>query len=134
MFYYAEQEYTRQGAITKEKSDKTPLFRISDLNRKFEVCRTYPEFLIVPYMIADREIQECSTFRTKNRFPVLSYYYRQSGGCIWRSSQPKSGITNIRNHSDEKYLKYIGELADRLFVYDARPKMAALGNRVSVLL
>ncbi len=54
------------------------------------VANTYPAHLIVPKDISDKDIEDCSKFRTRNRFAVLSYYYRKNGASIWRSSQPKA--------------------------------------------
>jgi hypothetical protein len=38
------------------------------------------------------ELTACSKFRTKNRMPALTYYYKKNGCSIWRCSQPKNGF------------------------------------------
>jgi len=68
--------------------------------------------------------------------PTLSYYYnpepgKKVFGSLWRSSQNKTGFTQSRSAQDEKLLKNcIGELGNKLIIYDARPYFAALANRV----
>jgi hypothetical protein len=106
------------------------------------LCTTYPEYLIVPKSLTDEELREASLFRTKNRFPVLSYVYsnqksskRYSYASIWRSSQTKSGLTGQnRSSTDEKLLKTISQLNDKSVIYDARPYINALANRVKKII
>ena len=50
---------------------------------------------------------------------------------IWRSSQTKSGITHQRSNSDEKLLEKIREFSEGLIIFDARPYLNALANRVN---
>lgn len=133
--YNPEKEYARQGI---NFLDDNYLLKITDLNKNFNLCPTYPEILIVPRGISDEEIREASNFRTKNRFPILSYVYTNIGNrnrycyaSIWRSSQTKSGITgNKRSSEDEKLLRAICDLNNKLVIYDARPYINALANRV----
>jgi len=33
-----------------------------------------------------KNLEACSKFRTKNRLPGMSYYHRETGTSIWRSS------------------------------------------------
>lgn len=124
LLYNPKFEYERIGAL------KHPKLRVTQANSNFYVCKTYPEFNIVPCGINDKEIQDCSNFRTKNRFPTLAYVNHKYKGSIWRSSQPKSGLTNNRNTNDELMLKCIGAVSEKLVIYDARPYIAAMGNRV----
>lgn len=56
---------------------------------------------------------------------------KKTNSTLWRSSQTKGGITQQRCVQDEKLLKLIGELGgDRLIIFDARPYINALANRV----
>ena len=75
-------EAKRQG-IEFEKSDCQ--FKILD-NSKFQVCQTYPKLLVVPKSMSQDYLVACSKFRTKNRLPALSYYYKTNGCSIWRCS------------------------------------------------
>ncbi len=136
--YNPDKEYARQGI---NFFDENYSLKMTNLNQNFKLCPTYPEKLIVPRIISDDEIKEASLFRTKNRFPILSYVYnvynsssikgKPSYAGIWRSSQTKSGLTgNKRSTEDEKLLKAICDLNDKLVIYDARPYINALANRV----
>jgi hypothetical protein len=56
---------------------------------------------------------------------------KKTHATLWRSSQTKGGITQQRCVRDERLLKLIGELGgDRLIIFDARPYLNALANRV----
>jgi myotubularin-related protein 6/7/8 len=130
--YDPYEEYNRQGI----KFDD-PKLAYTSCNKKFALCQTYPEDLIVPRAFPEEEIREASNFRTKNRFPVFSYWFKHpykpnSYPSIWRSSQTKSGLTQNRSTGDEKLLRTIGELSDKLIIYDARPYINALANRVTI--
>jgi myotubularin-related protein 1/2 len=147
-------EYKRQGLNFNDDNYK---LKLSNLNKNFALCSTYPEILVVPKILTDDEIREASMFRTKCRFPILSYVYSASiqgyynsaqnnnptnsnsiqnknfsYASIWRSSQTKSGLTgNNRSSADEKLLKVISQLNEKLVIYDARPYLNALANRVN---
>lgn len=49
----------------------------------------------MPAAMGDSDIEECSKFRTKERFPALTYYYKKNGATIWRSSQPKVSLCGV---------------------------------------
>lgn len=131
--YEPFEEYERQGLNLRDKSCK---FKLFELNKNYSLCSTYPEILIVPKSISDEEIKEASNFRTKFRFPTLSYVYTKDGNwaSIWRSSQTRSGITQNRSFADEGLLKAIGDLSNKLIVFDARPYLNALANRVEIVI
>jgi len=127
-----KKELARQGLDFTDSSVK---LKESNLNRNFGLSATYPEYLVFPATISDQELREASIYRTKNRLPTLSYYYnpqqgKKAFGSLWRSSQNKTGLTQSRSAPDEKLLKCIGELGNKLIIYDARPYLAALANRV----
>lgn len=56
-------------------------------NGKF--CNTYPSLVVIPNNVSFPTLQGCVQFRSKNRFPIMTYYYKdenvESG--LWRSSQ-----------------------------------------------
>jgi len=44
-----------------------------------QICRSYPKFLVVPQDFDDSELIEyVAPFRNRSRFPVLTYYHKQS--------------------------------------------------------
>jgi hypothetical protein len=132
--YNPIEEYLRQGINFDDENCK---LRLTKSNLNYSLCATYPNLVIVPRVFSDNELKDASAYRTKNRFPVLSYVYNRGNkksnfyGSIWRSSQTKSGLTGQkRSTTDEKLLKLISELTDKLVIYDARPFINALANRV----
>ena len=131
--YNAEKEYQRMGLteITYAQ-DQNKLFRKTSLNENYLLCSTYPTFLITVAAINDNDLREAAQFRTKQRLPVLSYYYYNSRGTIWRSSQPKTGISGNRSVFDEELLNKIIELGNskKLYIYDCRPYLAAMANKL----
>ena len=131
--YNAEKEYQRMGLteITYAQG-QNKLFRKTSLNENYLLCSTYPTFLITVAAINDNDLREAAQFRTKQRLPVLSYYYYNSRGTIWRSSQPKTGISGNRSVFDEELLNKIIEIGNskKLYIYDCRPYLAAMANKL----
>lgn len=48
-------------------------WRITNVNKDFEVCPSYGPVLIVPKAITDEQIIQSAAFRDGGRFPILSY-------------------------------------------------------------
>jgi len=128
-------EFSRQG-VTKVNDLG---LRYCYVNRNFEMCPTYPQFLIEPSKMSDDELKQSSSYRTKGRLPIFTYYYNGNADknlkgipTLWRSAQNKRGLMgNKRSISDEKLLNVISEMSGKLYIYDCRPKLNALVNRVN---
>ncbi|KAM3937216.1 phosphatidylinositol-3-phosphate phosphatase MTMR7 isoform 2-T2 [Leptodactylus fuscus] len=119
-------EYIRMGV---PKS----LWQLSDVNRDYRVCDTYPTDLYVPKPASVPIIVGSSKFRSRGRFPTLSYYYQDNNASICRSSQPLSGFS-ARCLEDEQMLQAIKKAnpgSDFLYVVDTRPKLNAMANRAA---
>ena len=111
-----------------------------DANNKYGICETYPEQFVMPRFFSDEEINESRCFRTKNRLPgtlsinqVFCWINNGNKTSLWRSSQTKSGLTHQRSIKDENLLKMIGDYSEGLIIFDARPYINALANRVIIL-
>ena len=131
--YNPENEFQRQGITNLNyEYDQNKLFRKTSLNENYLLCSTYPTYLITVGSITDNNLKESSLFRTKQRLPVLSYFYYNSRGTIWRSSQPKTGISGNRNIFDEELINKIIEIGNskKLYIYDCRPYLAAMANKL----
>ena len=133
--YIPDKEYERQGLIgldVKTSNEPDKLFRRTLLNDKFGLCESYPKYLITSTRIRDDELRNASTYRTKQRLPMLSYYYSKNKATIWRSSQAKTGLTGNTNESDIRYVRYIAETSPekKLIVFDARPYLSAAANKL----
>lgn len=95
-----DREYKK---ILKNSDD----WRVSDANKDYKLCATYPERLIVPKMISDESLAKVAQFRCLGRIPVLSYLHRPNDAVIVRSSQPMIGVSNKRCKDDERLLTTI---------------------------
>jgi hypothetical protein len=86
-----------------------PQWRLSDVNRDFELCPTYPRVLCVPSKISDAVLFHAAKFRSRGRLPALSFVYARNGTTITRSSQPLVGIKAKRSIQDEKLIEAVFE-------------------------
>ena len=120
--------YDDEDEFKYQDLDFENTFRIVD-NSKFDFCSSYPKKIVVPISMTDEDIKKCATYRTKERFPALTYRYKKNGKCIWRSSQTKSGIKGKTN-KDVILLTKIAEGSKKLFVFDARPLLNAWANKL----
>ena len=106
-------------------SDK---YKITDENLNYNLCETYPKYLIIPSGFSEHLLRNVAEFRALNRFPVLSYYYKYNGSCLWRSSQCLAGLTLKSSDMDKKYMNEISSITKKLVIYDARPYVNAIAN------
>lgn len=97
--YDPKAEFRRQG-ISEKLPDKG--WRITNINKDYTFCDTYPAILVVPSKISDNVLKYAREFRSRNRIPVLSYMHPVNNCTITRSSQPLTGITRKTNVQDEK--------------------------------
>ncbi|KAH0625101.1 hypothetical protein JD844_033213 [Phrynosoma platyrhinos] len=99
----------------------------------FQICETYPRELYVPRSASKPIIVGSSKFRSKGRFPVLSYYHKDNEAAICRCSQPLSGFS-ARCLEDEHMLQAISKANPTnhyMYVVDTRPKLNAMANRAA---
>ncbi|XP_067346350.1 myotubularin-related protein 5 isoform X5 [Channa argus] len=68
---------TLSNSLTRSKNEP---YRISTVNRMYDVCKSYPGLLIVPQSIPDGTIRRISRCYRQNRFPVV----------CWRNSRTKA--------------------------------------------
>ncbi|CAF1377912.1 unnamed protein product [Rotaria sordida] len=117
-------------------------WRLTELNRNYELCTSYPEFCVVPSSITDEEISEVAKFRSYRRFPTIVWRH-SNGAVIARTSQPEVGWLFWRSKEDEKMIQAIINAchptatdslpreagSNRLLILDARSYTAAIANR-----
>ncbi|XP_058882971.1 myotubularin-related protein 7-like isoform X2 [Acipenser ruthenus] len=119
-------EYNRMGVPIQ-------LWYITHLNRDYGVCDTYPTVLYAPTSATPPIIIGSSKFRSRGRFPTLSYYNHDNHASICRSSQPLSGFS-ARCLEDEQMLQAIMKAnpgSEFMYVVDTRPKLNAMANRAA---
>ncbi|XP_068513913.1 myotubularin-related protein 9-like isoform X4 [Anas acuta] len=109
---------------------QTNQWRLSDLNRDFTTCPTYPAGVIVPAAVSDDTLRRAARFRQGGRFPVLSYYHPSNGTVMLRSSQPLTGPNRKRCPEDEVLLGTVLDEGERGFIIDTRSAQAAKQARM----
>lgn len=86
--------------------DKDARWRISDINKDFELCNTYPRFLIVPADFVDEDLESVAKFRYFRRIPTAVWRHIKNGCFIVRSSQPTVGWFGwFRSELDESLVQ-----------------------------
>ncbi|XP_069831917.1 myotubularin-related protein 9 [Dendropsophus ebraccatus] len=111
--FLPEQEFELLALETED-------WRLSDVNRDFSVCPSYPPVVIVPKSIDDESLRKVAAFRQGGRFPVLSYYHRKNGMVMMRSSQPLTGTNGRRCKEDEKLINATLRPGKRGYIIDTR--------------
>jgi hypothetical protein len=105
-------------------------WRITDCNLNYLLCETYPSLLSVPQAISDSDLIALSNYRTKARIPVAVWRSIENRSVILRCSQPKVGMTDTRNKRDERLFKLLAKQVTQVYIFDARPKLSALANKL----
>ncbi|XP_068456574.1 myotubularin-related protein 4 [Clinocottus analis] len=90
-----EMEVKRMGFDTHN------VWRVSDINCNFKLCSSYPQKLLVPIWITDKELESVASFRSWKRIPVVVYRHQKNGAVISRCSQPEISWWGWRNTDDE---------------------------------
>ena len=59
-----------QDEISRLQLDTEP-WRITEINRHYKLCTSYPEYCVVPKSITDSDLAEVAKFRSYRRFPTI---------------------------------------------------------------
>ncbi|KAK7096994.1 hypothetical protein V1264_004036 [Littorina saxatilis] len=122
--YDIRSEYLRMGAPSE-------LWSLTSLNKKYELCDTYPSLLYVPATASTPIILGSSKFRSRGRLPALSYLHRENNAAVTRCSQPLAGFS-ARCVEDEQMLQHVlraNPNSKFMYVVDTRPKINAMVNK-----
>ncbi|KAI5614114.1 myotubularin-related protein 3 isoform X2 [Silurus asotus] len=87
--------------------DTQNAWRVSEINHKYKLCSSYPQLLIVPAWITDKELENVANFRAWKRFPTVVYRHQSTGAVIARCSQPEVSWWGWRNGDDEHLVQSI---------------------------
>ncbi|CAH8538286.1 unnamed protein product [Schistosoma haematobium] len=104
---------------------------LTNVNENFEICDTYPPVLYVPSMVSKNILYGSSRFRSRGRFPVLTYLHPNGKSALCRSSQPLAGFSS-KSTEDQVLLEAIRNSnpdSNILYVVDTRPAINAFTNR-----
>nr|XP_060612859.1 myotubularin-related protein 4 isoform X2 [Anolis sagrei ordinatus] len=93
--YRFEMELARMGF------DLQNVWRVSDINNNYKLCTSYPQKLLVPVWITDKELENVASFRSWKRIPAVVYRHLRNGAVIARCSQPEISWWGWRNADDE---------------------------------
>ncbi|XP_063310815.1 myotubularin-related protein 3 isoform X2 [Pelobates fuscus] len=85
--------------------DMDNAWRISNINEKFRLCSSYPQELIVPASITDKELESVASFRAWKRIPAVVYRHQSNGAVIARCGQPEVSWWGWRNADDENLVQ-----------------------------
>ncbi|KAI6240215.1 BMA-MTM-9, isoform c [Aphelenchoides fujianensis] len=104
-------------------------WRISAINKNFEVCPSYPERVIVPRTVRDDHLRISATYRDSSRFPVLAYFHVASQSSIMRCGQPLVSPTSRRCKEDESVLNALITPNTKGVIFDTRTEAVAVSAR-----
>ncbi|XP_063171426.1 myotubularin-related protein 3 isoform X3 [Candoia aspera] len=89
--------------------DMNNAWRISNINEKYKLCSSYPQELIVPAWITDKELESVGSFRSWKRIPVVVYRHQSNGAVISRCGQPEVSWWGWRNADDEHLVQSVAK-------------------------
>ncbi|XP_029115317.1 phosphatidylinositol-3,5-bisphosphate 3-phosphatase MTMR3 isoform X2 [Scleropages formosus] len=87
--------------------DTQNAWRVSEINNKYRLCPSYPQLLLVPAWITDKELENVAAFRSWKRFPAVVYRHQSTGAVIARCGQPEVSWWGWRNADDEHLVQSI---------------------------
>lgn len=102
------------------------------LNAQYRLCPTYSQELIVPAGMNQQHANGSASFRTKSRFPIVTWAHPMNGALLARCSQPKVGSGFTSHHSADwmALMKFSASDRQQITICDARSFAAAEANRV----
>jgi len=132
-FFDAIGEYKRLGLASRKSK-----FRLTTANcnheGQFQLSPTYPSFFCVPASLSDSDLVKLVKHRSKGRIPATVYKHPLTGATLSRCAQPMGGLINKRLKEDERLVEAIRTAnptnSDAIYLMDARPYKAAVGNKV----
>ncbi|XP_051056304.1 myotubularin-related protein 3 isoform X7 [Phodopus roborovskii] len=89
--------------------DMNNAWRISNINEKYKLCGSYPQELIVPAWITDKELESVAGFRSWKRIPAVIYRHQSNGAVIARCGQPEVSWWGWRNADDEHLVQSVAK-------------------------
>ncbi|KTG43705.1 hypothetical protein cypCar_00030895 [Cyprinus carpio] len=101
--------------------DMQNAWRVSDINNNYKLCSSYPQKLLVPVWITDKELESVASFRSWKRIPVVVYRTRGDGPDSY-DSDFDSSLTGCPAPD-------ASSAAQKLLILDARSYTAAVANR-----
>ncbi|KAM5307808.1 phosphatidylinositol-3,5-bisphosphate 3-phosphatase MTMR4 isoform 1-T1 [Glossophaga mutica] len=91
----------QEAELARMGFDLQNVWRVSHINNNYKLCPSYPQKLLVPVWITDKELENVASFRSWKRIPVVVYRHLRNGAAIARCSQPEISWWGWRNADDE---------------------------------
>ncbi|XP_027482205.1 myotubularin-related protein 4 isoform X4 [Zalophus californianus] len=91
----------QEAELMRMGFDLQNVWRVSHINSNYKLCPSYPQKLLVPVWITDKELENVASFRSWKRIPVVVYRHLRNGAAIARCSQPEISWWGWRNADDE---------------------------------
>ncbi|XP_077642700.1 phosphatidylinositol-3,5-bisphosphate 3-phosphatase MTMR8 isoform X2 [Lonchura striata] len=82
-------------------------WEITDINKDYEVCSTYPPEIVVPRAATKAVVMGSSRFRSRGRIPVLSYLHKENNLNAMANRAAGKGYENEDNYENIRF-KFIG--------------------------
>ncbi|XP_014219004.1 myotubularin-related protein 3 [Copidosoma floridanum] len=100
---------TFNAEVNRLKFNVNGTWRISQINKDYQMCPSYPPQLLVPACISDQILEAVAKFRSSRRIPSVVWRHTGNGAVIARSSQPEVGWLGWRSSEDEDLLKALAD-------------------------
>uniref|UniRef100_UPI00398F02E7 myotubularin-related protein 3 isoform X1 n=2 Tax=Pristiophorus japonicus TaxID=55135 RepID=UPI00398F02E7 len=89
--------------------DMQNAWRITNINDKYKLCASYPQQLLVPAWLTDKELESVGNFRSWKRIPSVVYRHQGNGAVIARCGQPEVSWWGWRNADDEHLIQSVAK-------------------------
>ncbi|XP_064461216.1 myotubularin-related protein 4-like isoform X5 [Ornithodoros turicata] len=90
-------------------TDPGGVWKISDINKSFDFCQSYPQYILVPASVQDQDMEDVASFRYSRRIPAVVWRHHMYGTVIARSAQPEVGWLGWRSPKDENLIQAIAD-------------------------
>ncbi|XP_066601319.1 myotubularin-related protein 3 [Prorops nasuta] len=100
---------TFNSEVERLKFNLHGTWRVSQINKDYRMCPSYPPQLLVPACISDDTLEAVAKFRSSRRIPAVVWRHVNNGAVIARSSQPEVGWLGWRSSQDEDLLKALSD-------------------------
>eukprot|EP01079_Euglenida_sp_SAG-EU17-18_P010150 gene10150-1833_t len=120
-------EFARLGCLGESSAGG---WKLCEENANYQLCSSYPALLCVPAGL-EAHLIKSAAFRSKGRFPCVTWHCEKTGRVICRSAQPHTGPLGARCPEDENLVNAVCKAAGQtpLCIFDCRPWSSAQANK-----
>uniref|UniRef100_A0A287DC02 phosphatidylinositol-3,5-bisphosphate 3-phosphatase n=1 Tax=Ictidomys tridecemlineatus TaxID=43179 RepID=A0A287DC02_ICTTR len=103
---------------------------ISNINEKYKLCDSYPQELIVPAWITNKELESVASFRSWKCIPAVVYRHQSNGAVIAHCGQPEVNWWDWQNADDEHLVQSVAKACVYL-VFTLPPFLMSVDSSLS---